>query len=170
MLLIRLSVFFLWWKSTNIAVWNDLPLPDSSRMPGCICRDFNAILSFDEDSGGFNSWTTSMQEFYDFVCSVGYTDLWGTGDFLTWWKSSPLILFIESWAGFEWTKRGMILSLFCKWNSWLETCLIHCPALVDLGLSWKRLKKPFQFFRHLTNSHPEFFEVVGVSVEYGTPG
>lgn len=100
-----------------------------------------------------------MEEFRDTLTLNGLVDLKSMGENLTWWNSS-----IDH-SIFRKLDRVVVnadwLQLFpCSNAHFLPRLLSdHSPAQTCLGIEWKKIGKPFQFFHHLLE-HPEFFNIV----------
>lgn len=143
------------------SLWQDLNNVNASisGKPGYCSGDFNVILNSTEGNGGDCSWNTGMQDLMDCLILNGLVDLKYFGERLSWWNSSfddPIYRKLDQvvvngeWLGcFALSYAHFLLRLLSD----------HAPTSVCLGIDWKRVSKPFQFFHHLLY-HPEFLQVV----------
>lgn len=143
------------------SLWNDLS--SFSQLVGdsswCLCGDFNTYITPNENLGGAADWNNGMLEFKDCLTNTGLVDLKSVGVHLTWWNSSPQnptyrkldrVLVNSNWL----TKFPLSLANFLQ-----RGLSDHSPATVILGVSWKRIYKPFQFFNHLIDRSGFYNEI-----------
>lgn len=138
---------------------NDLYNSDGSSIPWSLAGDFNICLGPNETNSDSSVWSTGMLEFRDFLNVSGLTDLRATGNTFTWWDSScfsPVlrkldrVLVNDSWL----SRYPLSLAHFRP-----RGLSDHNPALVDMGMNYAKIKKPFQFFLHFLE-HPRFSLIV----------
>lgn len=157
------------------ALWNEIACVKSfisvnnASLPWCLLGDFNVITSIEENLGGSSVLNSSISEFLDCIYDNHLVDLRSYGQYLTWWNSS-----LDS-PVFRKLDRVLVN------NSWLSSFPLsfanflprglsdHSPAVVLLGRTWDRVRKPFQFFNHLIE-HPSFLDEVRKAWDFPISG
>jgi len=165
----RVSSFYITFvyahndEVARCALWRMLS-SFSIASPWCLLGDFNVVRTTSEMLGGDVSWDNGMHDFNTCISSLGLEDLRAVGSHLTWTNcqlDNPILRKLDrALVNSDW----MLSMADSQVNFASRGLSDHCPIILQTGISFPKVKKPFKFFNYMLEV--EGFQEVLDSVWY----